>query len=616
MVDQDKSKLALVIGCLPSVEEIDQFRLMTRDYDIQIITSESIAAYITQNSYFQDLTCIVLKDHDENPTFIPGLEKVLSNYDVVVVKERIGLYAYQVLKAKWRYQFRMLVWVDNLVPFPAHDIDQMRTIRMEVSNAADGFIIQTKAARIALELEGVEDSRIYEMSPWLDKIVTRSPKSRAEARDKLGFAESDTIIACLGPVEWEEGLHDLMAAARLMVKNRPGMKDKIKIAVCGIGSFAHDLKDASINFNTDYCVAYYAPSRESIKAIYEAADAIYMCNLASRDRIDGDPYRILAAMTHKIPLIAARSPIVESLVGKHRLDFCPGSPMSIMKALIKLKDAPQLVNDIVEKNRRAVDNQYSEDKVRMNMKAIFSDFITTEIKVDTSSLDHQVLEVEAKIKSKQYVDAIDLIEAIFKTKNIPVHHKANLYRLVGDCFVKLGDFESSKNSYIAAAELDPYSAKIYIGLGTIGLMKNSYDIAVLHFQKAISLAPDDEMANLGLGLAFQGMEERKEAMRWISKSLEINSENTAALFSLVKLANETEDFADAERLLTRYLKRHPNDYNFIYTLGGVIFKQGRYEEVIQLMKKIVDIDPRDQKAASLLKQAETEMEQAKVPSNG
>lgn len=615
-MSQDKKKLALVIGCLPSIEEIDQFRLITEGFDFEIITSESIAAYITQNSYFQDLTCVVLQDHEENPTFIPGLEKVLSKYDIVVVKERIGLYAYQVLKAKWRFQFRMLVWVDNLVPFPANDIDQMRTIRTEVTNAADGFLVQSAVARSTLELEGIESERIHEMIPWTDHQVVRNPKVRAEAREKLGFAESDFVIGCLGPVEWEEGLYDLMAAVRLLINQRPGMKDKIKIAVSGIGSFAHDLKDASINFGTDYCVAYFAPNRDATKAIYEAVDGIFVCNLASRDRIDGDPYRILSAMNHKIPLIAARSPIIEAMVGKHRLDFCPGSSISLSKALIKLKESTSLVKDITTKNVKTIEQKFSKSKAQENMLQIFDEFVAKEIKVDTSSLDHQVLEVEAKIKSKQYVDAIDLIEAIFKTSNIPVHHKANLYRLVGDCFVKLGDYESSRNSYIAAAELDPYSSKIYIGLGTIGLMKQSYDIAVLHFQKAISLAPEDDMANLGLGLAFQGMDEKKESMRWVTKSLEINTDNTAALFTLVKLANETEEYVDAERMLNKYLEAHPNDYNFIYTLAGIVFKQGRFEEVVGMMKKIVEVDPKDQKAASLLKQAETQIERIQVTSNG
>ena len=188
-MEESKTKLAIVIGCLPSIEEIDQFRLMTEKYDVRVITAESIAAYITQNSFFQDLTCIVLKDHDENPTFLPGLEKVLADFPMVIVKERIGLYAYQVLKAKWRYQFRMFVWMDNLVPFPANDVDQMRTIRTEVSNAADGFIVQSKAARVTLELEGIEEDRILDMLPFVQGRTNNDKASKANARAKLGFAE-------------------------------------------------------------------------------------------------------------------------------------------------------------------------------------------------------------------------------------------------------------------------------------------------------------------------------------------------------------------------------------------------------------------------------------------
>ena len=375
------------------------------------------------------------------------------------------------------------------------------------------------------------------------------------------------IISCLGPVEWEEGLHDLMAGARLAIKSKPSLKNKLKIVVCGIGSFANDLKDSSINFETDFCVSYFAPSRESIQTIYQATDSIFISSLPSRDRIDGDPYRILSAVANQIPVIACRSPLIEQYLGKHRIDFCQGSPLSLQKAIVKLADAKSLIKDIVRKNYDTYGKRFSENQVRKNMEEIFSKFIQSDIKVDKSGLDHQILEVEAKIKSKQYMDAIDLIEAIFSTKEMPVHHRSNLYRMVGDCFVKLGDYEGAKNAYITSAELDPYSSRTYIGLGTIGLMKNSFDIAVIHFQKAISLAPEDEMSNLGLGLAFQGMNEWKEAKRWVYKAVQINPENTAALYSLVKASHETEEYEQIEECLTNYLKIHPNDYNFIYTLG-------------------------------------------------
>jgi hypothetical protein len=68
----------------------------------------------------------------------------------------LGFTPIKLLKAKWRHRFRLLVWVDNLAVFPAQDVDQMRTIRVEVTNAADGFLVQSKAAAKNLEVEGVE----------------------------------------------------------------------------------------------------------------------------------------------------------------------------------------------------------------------------------------------------------------------------------------------------------------------------------------------------------------------------------------------------------------------------------------------------------------------------
>jgi tetratricopeptide (TPR) repeat protein len=148
--------------------------------------------------------------------------------------------------------------------------------------------------------------------------------------------------------------------------------------------------------------------------------------------------------------------------------------------------------------------------------------------------------------------------------------------------------------------------KIYIGLGTVALIKGISDVAVLHFQKAISLAPEDEMANLGLGLAFQGMTEHKEAMRWINKALRINPENSAAIFSLVKSSHELNEYQQVEQVLKQYLSKHPESLDFIYTLGGIYFKQSRFQETVSLMQDILTKDPANERALSLKKQSESE----------
>jgi tetratricopeptide (TPR) repeat protein len=601
-----KQKLALVVGSLPTIEEIDQFQLLSEIYDLRVIASESICTFISENSFFQDLTCIVLKDHDENPTFLPGLEQILGVFDIVVLKERLGLYSYQTLKAKWRHGFRLLVWVDNLAVFPAQDVDQMRTIRVEVTNAADGFLVQSKAAAKNLEVEGVEAERIFHFNPWVESRTNRSASAKAQARKRLGFSESDYVITYFGQIEWEEGLTQLAVAVKMLIDQKPSYKDKLKIAFCGIGSFAPELKELFSSLDITECSVYFAPSRDAHIALLNATDAMYIASQPSRDRVEGDPYRIVNAMVNGIPLIASRTPLVEDYCGKHRFDFCASSPASLAKAMLKVKTAPNLANNIVQKNQAESKKRFDRKAVKSKMMDIFETIVSKKIKVDKSSLDHRVLEVEAKMKSGQYTDAIDIIESIFQCDSIPLHHQANLYRLIADCFVKLGDFEGAKDAYSRGVEIDPYAPKIYIGLGTVALIKGISDVAVLHFQKAISLAPEDEMANLGLGLAFQGMTEHKEAMRWINKALRINPENSAAIFSLVKSSHELNEYQQVEQVLKQYLSKHPESLDFIYTLGGIYFKQSRFQETVSLMQDILTKDPANERALSLKKQSESE----------
>ena len=599
-----KQNLALVFGSVPTVEEIDQFKLITGDFDVTVVSSESICGFLTQTSWFNDLKCIALPDYDESPTYLPGLEKVVSKFDVVVVKERLGLYAYQVVKAKLRSKFRLAVWVDNLIPFAGEDINQMRTIRTEVSNAADAFIVQSNAARETLLLEGIEEQRIHYFAPWVESHVKRSPKARAKALETLGLTDTDFVVAHFGQVEFEEGLFDLVHAAKRAIAWDPTVSRRLKLVFCGIGSLSTDLRDRLVMLGIDRRAVFVAPSRDAYNSILLAADCLFYSVQSSRDRLEGDPYRLVMAMGHEIPVLASRSPIVEEYVGKHRIDFCPGSVEGLADAIIKATDSRALLNNVAKKCTATFTSRFARDKSAPQMRSLFSSIAKTISSVDPQvlSIENLVSEVESKVLSKQYLVAIDLIESIIAMREVPVHHTSNLYRLIGDCFAKLGDSETAKASYVKAVELDPYATKAYIGLGTVGLIRNSFDIAVLQFQKAVSLSPDDEMANLGLGLAFQGMSELKEANRWVIESLNINPENSAALFTLVKIAYDRNEFTDAEASVSKYLSAHPNDRNMAFTQAGLLFKLNKINDAKAICNRLLEVDPGDQRASSLMAQ--------------
>lgn len=594
-----RPKLALVYGNLPTVEEIDQFMLLRDQYEIKVVASESICGYLTQTSWFQDLECIALKDYDDNPGYLPGLENVLVNFDVVVIKERLGLYAYQAVKAKWRRHFHLVAWVDNLVPFPGADVHQIRAIRNEVANVADAFIVQTSAARQALLLEGIDDSRIFTMRPWVESRVERSAKTRAEALSRLGLAESEYVITHMGQVEWEEGLYDLAHAVRIAIDADASLARRLRLVFCGIGSFATELRHRLVQLGIDQRAIYVAPERDGINTVLQATDALFISCISNRDRLEGDPYRLMTAMTLGIPVIASRSPMVEEYIGKHRIDFCSGSPFSLAEGIQKASSARAITNDIVKKNQDVASKIHSKEKVGEEMGQVFRDITNISQAVRVGTIDAQIDDIETKVQSKQYLVAISLIEEMLRKQGVPAHHEATLHRLIGDSFTKLGDGESGKAAYIKATMLDPFCAKGFIGLGTVALLKNSYDLAVINFQKAVSLSPDDEMPNLGLGLAFHGMGELLEATKWITKSLELNPNNTAAIFSLIKLSYERNEFTAIENALNRYLELHPLDFNMLYALSGAYFKGGKLTEARAAVQKILQVNPQDERALAL-----------------
>ncbi|MBF0441861.1 MAG: tetratricopeptide repeat protein [Oligoflexales bacterium] len=609
---EKKPKLALVIGSLPSVDEIDQFQLIKDIYEINVISSESICAYLTKTSCFHDLTCIALPDYDENPSYLPGLEKALSDFSIVIVKERLGLFAYQALKAKWRYHFKLIVSIDNLLPYPANDIDQMRTVREEVTNSADAFIVQSEAALQTLELEGVDRDRIFHIVPWVEPKIANSGKLKGKARKALKLAEGDIVISYLGQIEWEEGLYDLLIGIKMAMRKSPSIERRIRLVISGIGSYSNHFNNEIKNLGLTDRVSYVMPERQATATILAASDAIYISTLPARDRIDGDPYRLLTAMANEVPVLGSRSPIIEELCGKHRIDFCSSSPSGISSAILKLEKAGTLVHDIVQKNSSDVASRFNMKLAKSSMISFLDNINVLSFKNEDAVIDHQIAEVENLVKNGQILNAVDMIEDLFKKQEIPLHHQALLHKLVADSFAKLGDYESAKESYNKSIDIDPYSSRAHIGLGTVSLVRDSYDSAIIHFQKAVSLAPDDEAANLGLGLAFQGLKELKEAMKWVKKSLEINPLNTAAIFTFVKLSHESEKYGEVEKILSRYLELKPDDNHIAYTLGGILYKQGRSLEVVTLMKKILDAEPDNMRAHALLKQAMGSLEQLDV----
>lgn len=613
-IDLSEQQVAFVFGTLPELAELDQIALLATVCHVSVITPASMSAYIKENfqpvlipraNACRSVSILELPDHSDQLSFLPGLESVLSKFSVVIVKERLGMYAFQAVKAKQQHHFRLYYWIDNGFSFPAEDIETLRTIREEATRLADGFIVQSRTTEQALCAEGIHSERIIHWPVWVNISAYHVGQTVLdgflchEAIDRGHF-----MITHFGQLEWEEGIGLLLDALAFLKRESPRVSDRVKLVFCGLGSYSSVLQSRANRLGIDSQVKLVFPNRENISILLERSDAAHFGGRVSRDRIETHKGLVWLAMAKRNKIILPRSGIGEETVEKHRFDYCAGSSLSLSKAIKKSIQSVQLGVDIVDKNQAKFKVNDDRDSCLEKMSRSLESSRSQISDTPTGSYEKIVYQIEEAISRGQYAEASVQIEDILNSSiSLKEYQKAEMYRLIGDCFTKLSDVDAGKQAYIQACELDPYSAKGHIGLGTVSLIKGQHEIAIVQFQKSISLAPKDEMANLGLGLSFSGLEEYKEAKKWVEAAIELNPDNSAAIYSLVRISHELEDYSSVQKALEDFILRHPMDSHMQYTYCGILFETKQYSKVVEILSEQLKVSPMDIRGQTLLRQS-------------
>ncbi len=584
------------------------------------------------------LTCYTLDSMNENKTFLSGLEKELEDYQLIISLGENSLASYQASKVKRSHLSRLIIWQN--APRPPHanigtrspngsplpNIARERTVRKEVLKNSDVILCFDKDGATWSYLEEVSSQRIRRVSRAINSQRYSSEiysLRRLELRASLGLPETDFIFFHLGPLEIESGALDSVFAFKNLLQSNPSFQGKARLCFCGTGSAGADIRQSVVELDLDDHVYFLNPNGEGLKEIHgnQFSSIISLCDAvihAPIAPVNGNAtkhldstYDVMCALSSDIIIISNGNNWIGEWVSRFYKTFSAGSIHSLARLMQETIEKQDKVTNVKNAIKKALLNEFPFEKICSEISEIFKSLIVTIPAVEIENTSKLIVQIEEMVIAKQYIDAINLISQAFQKSNLSVIQQANLFRLIGDCFTKLGDLDNGVMNYSKALELDPYCAKCFIGLGTIALQRNNYNIAVPQFQKAVSLAPNDDMASLGLGLAFEGLNELKQALSWTVRACHLKADNTVAIFNLVKLSFDMEQFTDAERILIRYLGLHPNDVNMIYTLGTIEFKTGKTDIALQLMENILALDPMNSRAHSLLQQIQKQDVQKK-----
>jgi len=582
------------------------------------------------------LTCKTLETTLENKSFLGGLENEIRDADVIVAVGEASLSTYQAMKARRSLQNRLLVWQNaprppatlglwKATPFATlpPQMTREKTIRREVLKTCDAIISLDKEGATWAYLEEVNPQRIRRINRGVNTKIFNLEKWESNKRDirkALGLATNDFVFLQTGPLEIDSGALDTVYSFKSLIQSHSKFVGKVKLLFCSTGASSADVRQAVVDLQLEDHVFFLNPTESGNKLLVgnqlspliAACDGLIHSPLApsngSPQRYLDTTYDILCGMSCGVTIISNGFGWAGEFASRFYKTFAGGNIHSLSRLMFEAIDKREKLSNVRRAAFKAVENELNFEQSVDEFSKIIANTLSGPQIQDVNSIEACFEQIERTIQGKQYLDAIHLINKAFGMSDLTTTQRANLFRHIGDCFTKLGDLENGQANYTRALELDPYCGKTLIGLGTVALQQHNYNVAVPQFQKAVGISPRDDMASLGLGLAFEGLGELEEARRWTSRACKLNIENTVAIFNLVKLAYDTEFFEEAEEVVSRYVGLHPHDINMVFTLGGLAFRSGKLEEAAKLMENILLLDPMNSRAHSLMAQIQKRSE--------
>lgn len=171
--------------------------------------------------------------------------------------------------------------------------------------------------------------------------------------------------------------------------------------------------------------------------------------------------------------------------------------------------------------------------------------------------------------------------------------------ILAETAVQENKLEQALIMYDQILAKNPQASRAICGKGAIAAANSKLDEAKQYFNQALSINSRDDLALAGLGLCAYYQKDFDQAWNYYSKSIQSNPENNRSILGIIELGYHLKRLDQVEKVLQDYLEMHPADINFLYSLAGCLFAQGRIDQAKSELDKIALFDPNHQLANEL-----------------
>lgn len=215
---------------------------------------------------------------------------------------------------------------------------------------------------------------------------------------------------------------------------------------------------------------------------------------------------------------------------------------------------------------------------------------------------YYILEQDA-VALKSYREALN---HIFKFNDL---ERFEIYKNVGNIFVRAGDFDSAEEFYNKAYIINPNSDVLLVNFGTLELQRENNSLALERFRKAVELNSTNDRAWVGLAMIHRTMGDFELALANLERALDIKPDNRIALKLVIDWGFLDGDLSTALRRVEKYVAtpKGSSDAEYCFYLAKLLTQSGRLNDARIEMERVLALDPSLDGADRLLRALDQEL---------
>ena len=164
------------------------------------------------------------------------------------------------------------------------------------------------------------------------------------------------------------------------------------------------------------------------------------------------------------------------------------------------------------------------------------------------------------------------------------------------CYEHANQFDEAIKHYRGVISIFPGYSRAYVNLGYLfERYKKRDDLAIVCYEEAFQLNPQDEWALNNIGAILQKQGKWEESLDWYSRAYDANKKSSHILHNLGWAYYRCGNYKKALLIYRSLVKKNSDNATIFSDLGCVNYKMKRYKMALRYFKKALTIKPENRR---------------------